>query len=503
MASIPTAFHLFEKREMNVSEYESYLRQHRFQMSIRAIKCVECGDFLIYCNGDFNAPYFKHAPSHEGHSYCSLYREGKESKTNESLIRKRFFHEEDISLNFELFYKNGSWKSLITIPPFKSSEIEDNERNETTINIVEINKFISIPIDNGHFQAGEIKKVPLKRISDRIRIRIEGNSTRNNISYDMEGFIPNNQLYASLIVQKYSSNTGQNYIDLRNINSFICKRISGYVYTGRHYLIFSYNPNFELKYKHYKSIEIKRINLVSDKMFNYYLFDIVFNKVDDSSIEFCNSRNCMITEKDDAVILWPPIVTVGNYRYYGHNKTKMYISFENQSKSLELKEYYLCNDKSRMRTFFKIQDLHSNSYYVTLDNRKIAKKESMRITNTSVENLDYTLYEKYYYLNHDIVFSNKQDPRTRLSKKSQIILLNNQLDRIFATNDSDDSIVNNDLLFYAIRYTSEYITFNPSVYNFLKVKYNNDNFVLEYLEHCNRVGTIKRKALELIIGEKH
>ena len=107
MASIPKIFHSLEKREMTLSEYEKYMNEHPYHSSIKAIRCVECGDAIVYCNGFHNASYFKHSPTHEGHGYCSLYHEGTESKTYESLIRKKFFKEEDISLNFELKYQDG------------------------------------------------------------------------------------------------------------------------------------------------------------------------------------------------------------------------------------------------------------------------------------------------------------------------------------------------------------------------------------------------------------
>ena len=237
MASIPKAFHSFLKKEMTVSEYDTYLKEHHYRTSICAIKCVECGDILTFCKGTHNVPYFKHSPTHEGHSYCSLYNEGKESNTSESLVRKKFFREEDITLNYELIYKSGKWKSFITIPPFKECEILENEKNETKICITNKNSVLEIPIDRGHFLSGEVKKIGLSNFSPIVYIRICGNSTNQNISYEMNGFAPNNQIYSNLIVQNYISSSGKGNIDLRKISSFVCKRVSGYIYTGRHYIV--------------------------------------------------------------------------------------------------------------------------------------------------------------------------------------------------------------------------------------------------------------------------
>ena len=159
MARIPRAFNILEKREMNVSDYEMYLKMHPHRSSLNVIKCVECGDFLTFCNGEKNVSYFKHSPSHEGHSYCSLYCEGAEAKTYEALIRKKLFQEEDISLNYELLYSDKKWTSLITIPPLKNSEIENNEHNETLISIKGFRDAVEIPIDSRHFQQNMTSRI--------------------------------------------------------------------------------------------------------------------------------------------------------------------------------------------------------------------------------------------------------------------------------------------------------------------------------------------------------
>lgn len=501
MASIPKAFHTLEKKEITVSEYDAYLKTHPYQMSIRAIRCVECGDILTYCKGNYNAPYFKHSPTHEGHSYCSLYHEGKESKTNESLIRKKLFQEEDISLNHELLYKNGKWKSLITIPPFKSSEINENEKNKTKISIRNYNSSVEIPVDNGHFLPGEIKQIGLINFSQSVRIRISGNSTKQDIFYDMDGFIPDRQLYSSLVVQNYISTTIDGIIDLRKLNSLVCKRASGRVYTGRHYIIFSSSLNSHLKYNNSKSIEIKRINLLNDHNFNYYIFDVVFNTVDDAAIDFCSARNCELVQKDDASILWPPMQTVGNYHYYQNNKTNMFVLFENDSRTLDMDCYKVFNSKNdRMYIFFKIQNINAGSYYVTLDKRKPINKELAKMQVLNMNEVDIKEYSHVYQFTKGVI-NKKYDSSSKLGKNDSILLFRSQLDKAF-TEVKLSNAANHEYLLNAIRFNREYMNFNAKYSDYLEKIYSEDDFVMNYIGHCKLTKTIKKKALEILMGEE-
>src|SRR5574344_1789193 len=120
LLSIPKAFNTLEHKEMTLEDFEAYYAIHPYQKILNAMVCCECGDQLVFCKGKHNIPYFKHSPETTGHSYCSLYHEGPEPNTCESLLRKRLFKEKDILVNFELRYSSGCWKSFITIPPFDS-----------------------------------------------------------------------------------------------------------------------------------------------------------------------------------------------------------------------------------------------------------------------------------------------------------------------------------------------------------------------------------------------
>lgn len=494
MSSIPKIFHSLEKREMTLSEYKKYMNEHPYYSRIKAIRCVECGDAIVYCNGFKNVSYFKHSPTHEGHGYCSLYHEGTESKTYESLIRKRFVKEEDISLNFELKYQDGSWKSLITIPPFSMQDLDNNTKNDTKISINETyNSNIVVPIDNNHFKPGELKKIGLNRFPSSIKFKITGNSTSRDMSYTMDGFIPNEQIYSSLILQNYIGDTASS-INLKNIKMFVCKKLSGKIYSGRHYLIFAYG-NYELPISNEvkKDISITKLKLKNDTCFNYSVYDVVFNKVTKATENFCKNRGCDLVEKDDAVILWPPMNSIGNYKYYKNNETKMFIAFENELDALELYEH----DTSYL--YFKVQNINATPFFVMQFNGIIADKEFATfdyLNDTSI-NLDKAMNNYIFksgYLNERI-----DSNHVKLEKNDKLLSIKSSLERTMYQLDKIVSTIDINRLKNAIWYSKKYVPLRDIDFEYLINKYHDNEFVVEYLDMCSRTKKIKKTAIEFLM----
>ena len=496
MASIPKVFHTLEKREMTLSEYEKYMKEHPYHSSIKAIRCVECGDAIVYCNGIYNAAYFKHSPTHEGHGYCSLYHEGTESKTYESLIRKKLFKEEDISLNFELKFQDGSWKSLITIPPFNKNDLENNTKNDTRIVINEsYNSHIEVPINTNHFKAGELKRIGLSKFPSNIKIRITGNSTGLDMSYTMDGFIPNEQIYSSLILQNYIGDYNSS-INLRNIKMFVCKKLGGRIYTGRHYLIFSYgNYGLHISNKVKKDMTIIKLELKNDSYFNYSVYDVVFNCVTDATKNFCTNRGCELVEKDDAVILWPPMNSIGNYKYYKNNSTKMFIVFENESDALELYEH----DTAYL--YFKVQNINATPFFVMQFNSSIPEKEPAKFEylNSSFVDLDKNI--KNYYLKNGFINEKVSSGHIRLKKNDKLLSIKSGLERTIYQLSSVKSEINIDLLKNAIWYSKKYVPLRDIEFEYLIEKYKDNPFIVNYLEMCTRSNKIKKAAVELLMED--
>ena len=479
---------------MTLSEYEKYMNDHPNHSSIRAIRCVECGDAIVYCNGFYNAAYFKHSPTHEGHGYCSLYHEGSESKTYESLIRKKFFKEEDVSLNFELKYQDGLWKSLITIPPFSRQDLDNNTKNETKIVINETyNPNIIVPIDNNHFKPGELKRIGLNRFPSSVKIKITGKSTSRDMSYTMDGFIPNEQIYSSLILQNYIGDYNSS-INLKNIKMFVCKKLGGKIYTGRHYLVFAHgNYGLHISNDVRKDISIIKLELKNDTYFNYSVYDIVFNKVTEATENFCTNRGCELVEKDDVVILWPPMNSIGNYKYYKNNETKMFIAFENESDALELYEH----DTSYL--YFKVQNINATPFFVMQFNGTIVDKKFANfdyLNDTSI-NLDKT---KNNYIFKSGFLNKKIDQnQVKIKKNDKVLSIKSSLERTIYQIDRIVSIVDINRLKNAIWYCKKYVPLRDIYFEYLIKKFQDNKFVVEYLNMCARTKKIKKAAIDLLM----
>lgn len=504
MANIPTIFHTLEKKEMSLSEYEKYTHEHPYRSSIKAIRCVECGDSIDYCKGAHNAAFFRHSPTHEGHGYCSLYLEGKESKTCESLIRKKLLKEEFVSLNFELKYQGGLWKSFITIPPFNKQELDSNTKNNTKIIINETyNSSIEVLIDNYHFKPGELKQIGLSKYPSIIKIKITGNSTSHDISYTMDGFIPNKQIYSNLILQNYTGDSNSS-INLMNIKMFVCKKLGGKIYTGRHYLIFD-SKNFSqcISSDVIKDISIIKLELPNNTYFNYSVYDVVFNKVTQATENFCTNRGCELVEKDDAVILWPPINSLGNYKYYKDNKTKMFIAFTNESDSLELYEHdTLCHNDLEQDVsylYFKVQNINTTPFFVMQFKGNVADKKFAifdYLNDTSID-LDKTMNN--YIFKSGSLIEKTDSNHVILKKNDKLLSIKSGLERTMYQLDKNAITIDINRLKDAIWYSKKYVTLREIDFKYLINKYQDNEFVVEYLDMCIRVKKIKKAAIELLM----
>lgn len=494
MASIPKVFHSLEKKEMTLSEYEKYMNEHQYHSSIKAIRCVECGDAIVYCNGFYNAAYFKHSPTHEGHGYCSLYHEGTESKTYESLIRKKFFKEEDISLNFELKYQNGLWKSLITIPPFSRQDLDNNTKNETKIVINEnYDSNIVVQIDNNHFKPGELKKIGLNKFPSNIKIKITGKSTSRDMSYTMDGFIPNKQIYSSLILQNYIEDSNSS-INLKNIKMFACKKLGGKIYTARHYLILDYgNYGLHISNDVKRDMSIVKIELKNDTYFNYSVYDVVFNKVTEATKNFCTNRGCELVEKDDAVILWPPMNSIGNYKYYKNNATKMFIVFENESNALELYEH------NTSCLYFKVQNINVTPFFVMQFNNIIADKKFARFDYLNDLSIKLDKITNNYIFKSGFLNEKIDSNQVNLKKNEKLLSIKSILERTICQLRKSVFTIDIDRLKSAIWYSKKFVTLREIDFEYLINRYQDNEFIVEYLNMCIRSQKIKKAVIELLM----
>ena len=383
---------------------------------------------------------------------------------------------------------------MITIPPFSRQDLDNNTKNDTKIVINETyNSNIIVPIDNNHFKPGELKRIGLNRFPSSVKIKITGKSTSRDMSYTMDGFIPNEQIYSSLILQNYIGDYNSS-INLKNIKMFVCKKLGGKIYTGRHYLVFAHgNYGLHISNDVRKDISIIKLELKNDTYFNYSVYDIVFNKVTEATENFCTNRGCELVEKDDAVILWPPMNSIGNYKYYKNNETKMFIAFENESDALELYEH----DTSYL--YFKVQNINATPFFVMQFNGTIADKKFATfdyLNDTSI-NLDKT---KNNYIFKSGFLNEKIDSnQVKIKKNDKVLSIKSSLERTMYQLDKIVSTIDINRLKNAIWYSKKYVPLRDIDFEYLINKFQDNEFVVEYLDMCTRTKKIKKAAIELLM----
>ena len=383
---------------------------------------------------------------------------------------------------------------MITIPPFSRQDLDNNTKNDTKIVINETyNSNIIVPIDNNHFKPGELKRIGLNRFPSSVKIKITGKSTSRDMSYTMDGFIPNEQIYSSLILQNYIGDYNSS-INLKNIKMFVCKKLGGKIYTGRHYLVFAHgNYGLHISNDVRKDISIIKLELKNDTYFNYSVYDIVFNKVTEATENFCTNRGCELVEKDDAVILWPPMNSIGNYKYYKNNETKMFIAFENESDALELYEH----DTSYL--YFKVQNINATPFFVMQFNGTIADKKFATfdyLNDTSI-NLDKT---KNNYIFKSGFLNEKIDSnQVKIKKNDKVLSIKSSLERTMYQLDKIVSTIDINRLKNAIWYSKKYVPLRDIDFEYLINKFQDNEFVVEYLDMCTRNKKIKKAAIELLM----
>lgn len=503
MARIEEAFDAITKEHVKISDYIGFRNNNiLFSGGVRSLKCIECGDYITYCEGTVNRPYFKHSPTPEGrgHSFCSLYTEGVSSNIPECKFRKKIFEEENVSLNFELICINGKWKSLISLPPLKNSEIEEYEKNNTVITIGDEGFIFSgyyrdqFKINKENFSSGSVKKVTFEDFPEEMIISITGNSTDKDIFYKMSCFQPDCQIYSSLILQKYSTlNKDDNFIDLTNLPFFSCKKIDGNLYVGEHYIIFSYFDPIYIFGRFDGNISLKEIKF---KKFKYRVYDIVFNEINDDLKKILIEYNCVLVERITPKVIWPPINRVGNYCYFKtkeDSNSKLFLTYYDKS-NIKIESMSLTYSDKRAKSFLKILK-NERPFYISHDNRKnIEKKVNQRIEESDIESNDK--FYSYYSFKNDILISNIN--RNDFKNNDDILYFNNQLDRYYKKKLIDKNEELNEFL-DIVRYSRKYEKIDKEKIKILLEKYKNYEEIYEFLLLCLEIGTIKSDAMKFLV----
>lgn len=491
------AYHNIEKRIMSVSEYKNYLRKNYHWNSTHNISCPECGDPIHYVEGNIMTSHFRHDPSKTGHNYCSLYTQGTESNTPESKLRKKLFEEADISLNYEIQYKNSKFNSFLTIPSFSEDDLNSHTNNKTCLEITSSlsrNKII-YHINYKYFNIGEIKRVSLIGFPSKTCIRVKGKDCSDVISYTYKCFNPYTQIYSYTIKQNYAHNVDSNTIDLSSVSVLLFKKTLGKIYTGRHYIIFDANGLSNIFNLNNEEVSIKKIVLEKDINFRYDVYDICFKKVNDKTIKFCAKRDCELLQKDDVVVLWPPLVSIGEYKYF-LSGNQLFLSSESDNKSYEIKSFDIRNCVFKS---ISIANLNAQRFYITKGNNEEinlnlqqAKIEYSEILNKELMNSTYLFYD-------DVLIKRTVD-EIKLKKKNHLIQFKDRLNIVKVCKLKTEFFDNQNVI-DAIRYGNDYVNFNDKYYEILAKEYANNSLIMEYIDMCKTYRVIKREILDLLMGE--
>lgn len=87
----------------------------------------------------------------------------------------------------------------------------------------------------------------------------------------------------------------------------------------------------------------------------------------------------------------------------------------------------------------------------------------------------------------------------RLEEKQQLLSIKSGLERTIHQLSSVKSEINIDLLKNAIWYSKEYVSLKDIDFEYLIEKYNDNKFIVDYLEMCARYNKIKKAAIELLM----
>ena len=488
---------------ITVEQYEEYINDPKRRYIKPVLECIECGDEILFAHGDHNEHYFKHKSNVNGHD-CSLYKGVIYANSCTQTTYRKLVKENNINLNFELIYNQGLWQGLITLPPFSEKEIRENTRNNTKI-IIDLKDFRYKKreklLNSDNILPGEIVKILIPNLTHQITLSVTGNDLIGvKREYTIDGFEPDYQVFECLLLQNYSDR------DKKHNNSYIFKklsfkRITGNVFVGRHYIIFSRKNivNFATQQLNnvFKGSDKIKLNIDENKDFPYEAYEVIIKENSEEIQKFFGGRFCEVLDDDFASILWPPLNTVGNYKYNLFDETnpddfrKLIVSYENEYNT---HEFELLDDSTDGNLF---ELTNKNIAKIYLSGKKVDEEKNTLAKIESIKK-DSFVTKQYTYLfkNGFLINSLIPDRLVNVEKNEKFLIFNTTLDRTFITNDEN---VITDKAFQIIRYSHRYVTFRKLEYEYLinKIK---DKKIIDYLELCFKRNSIKEDLKDFLMS---
>lgn len=496
---IEKAYFALWGREITVHEYEEFRQNHANCRSFCDLRCVHCDDPIEFVRRD-NGYFFKHNPSGDGHEFCKLYS-GHREPTPEFQFKIKVAHEQDIGLVFYILNIDGKWKSSITIPPFDQAELVRHQANHTIIKITLDNgcELPSLPVNLEQFTPGELRRLDFPTIPQWLNIRFLGNNRPSSAAkLTLPGFIPDKTLYQTSLRDAFTETVhNSGLIDLRPIRQLSLRRVSRLIHTGRPYIFFVDQRrgkySFSIGSVH---ADLKKLQFNKDPQFPYDAYQVVFHVVNQETSDFCSKRGCMLEERADATLLWPPVTVSGENRYLDSGSRYMFFGLEGDGKVFDLATV------PTPRDYFKVSNQNIAPFYVI----KKAQPDSGKPVGTTLQEtrqeVDCSGLPHYRFVD-GVLIGKETERKHQLVMGETLLQLASRLSpKIISSvrKQQIQSSVMAILLKDAIESPSNYTPFTKGRYSRLRERYGSDNFVIDYLDYCLYQGEINEIALRLLIG---
>lgn len=496
---IERAYFALWDKEISVHDYDAFERSYAFYHSFRDLRCVYCDDPIEFVRRD-GGYFFKHNPHGDGHEFCRLYS-GHKDPTPEFNLKRATAHDKDIGLVFNMVYDDGKWKASIMIPPFTQNAISMHQANHTAIHITHDNSYVTttLPVNFEQFSPGELRRVDLPTIPRAIHIRFSGKapaSKANNL--ELEGFVSDRMLFRTSIPDMFTETVhGSGLIDLTPMKRLSLRRVSHVIYTEKPYIFF-----YDTRYGKYhlpmkkEQAELKKLLFKKDRFFDFDVYQIVFHKVDSETARFCERRGCLLEERSDAVVLWPPVIISGENHFLDARSSSVFFSLENDRKTFDLVTV------TAPRDFLRVSNLNTLPFYVMRRDEIDSQKPYGKPSDEIQTELDCSHGNFYRFLNGALL-GPETERRHKLIPGESIVHIASRLAPRTYTSGKVQTIRKSTisiLLRDAIDSPSDYVFFSKAQHTRLREKYSSDPYVMDYLDYCLYQNEINEAALHVLIG---
>ncbi|MBO6285024.1 MAG: hypothetical protein J6O18_01750, partial [Bacilli bacterium] len=240
----------------------------------------------------------------------------------------------------------------------------------------------------------------------------------------------------------------------------------------------------------------KKLLFNKDPQFPYEAYQVVFHTINEETSDFCSKRGCVLEERSDAMLLWPPVIVSGENRFLDSNCHYMFFAIEGDRRIFDMITI------PTPRDFFKVSNKNIAPFYVIKRTEPDSGKPFGATSHESQQEVDCSHFPHYRFI--DGVLNGKEtEHKHRLGNAETLMQLISRLSpKLISSGEPIQqtvSAVGNELK-DAIESPSDYVPFGKEQHLRLRASYTTDRFVQDYLDYCLYQGEINENALRLLIG---